>query len=648
MWTTTAISGGQALDFDGDDFVVIDNDPTLHITGKTISMHAWLLPRSGGGNSGSRIISKRTDAGGNDVFAMTLENYRLNFHINGVDLVSSHIVVLNEWVHVAMVYDGTEMRLYINGALDTNGPESDPIPASSRAVHLGTREGEALYFDGIMDDVRILNTVLVPSPDDPPPRGAGLFFEDITVAAGTSGPPDGGHGVMFAEVDSDSLPDYYLTNNLENNANRPDYYFDNNGAIFTDTAAALGIQDTDGGTHGAVWADLDNDGDYDLVNGTTWSNTNPSRGNPDHDNVFENRLNEVSADFLEVTPATIQAVAIETRGITAFDWDADGDLDLFGVRGGTPEVNIAFENVGAFSFTAHAGGALTTATAMQGVTDTDFDGDGDIDALGANRTGEFAILENDGNGVFTQVSPASLGITDRAGDGLTTADVDNDGDLDLLLVSDGTGNLWLRDQPASPTSRGSFVKHQSFGSIEGYMGGFADLDNDGDQDLVFAGDERIFLNDGSGTFFSDQSVPVSGIRDPRAIAFADIDSDGDLDFAIAAKLSRNWLVNNELDPPMVPNNVNNWLRVELVSPQCQAGAFGAKVWVRPAGDATTLVGMREAKGNYGYLGQDDPVLHFGLGAVDSVDVFVDWVDGTTTSSLGEAANQRILIDACPP
>ncbi len=648
MWTTDAISGGQALDFDGDDSVVIDNDPLLHITGKTISMHAWLFPRSGGGESGSRIISKRYDAGGDEVFAMVLENYRLHFRINGFDLVSSHIVVLNEWVHVGMTYDGTRMRTYINGTLDAIRSEFDPIDASSRAVHLGVREGEGLFFDGIMDDVRILNTVLKPPSVVPPPRGAGLFFEDITEDAGTSGPVDGGHGVMFAEVDDDSLPDYYLTNNLENNADRPDFYFDNtDGASFTDLAAALGIQDTDGGSHGAVWADLDNDGDYDLVNGTTWDNSNPSRGNPDNDNVFENRLNEVSSDFNEITPATIQAVEIETRGITAFDWDADGDLDLFGVPGGTPEDSIAFENEldtgGAFSFNAISGSVLTTAAAMQGLTDTDFDGDGDIDVLAANRNGDFAILANDGNGVFTQIPPAELNITDSAGDGLTTADVDNDGDLDLLLVSDGTGNLWLRDQPT-----GNYVKQQSFESIEGYMGGFADLDNDGDQDLVFAGDERVYLNDGSGIFVSDQSVPVPKIRDPRAIAFADIDSDGDLDFAIAAKLSRNWLVKNELDPPVVPDDVTNWLRVELVSPQCQAGAFGAKVWVRPAGDAVSLVGMREAKGNYGYLGQDDPVLHFGLGTVSSVDVFVDWLDGTTASSLGEAANQRILIDACPP
>ena len=205
-----------------------------------------------------------------------------------------------------------------------------------------------------------------------------------------------------------------------------------------------------------------------------------------------------------------------------------------------------------------------------------------------------------------------------------------------MLSSDGSAHLYIR-------GAGTYTRTQSFNDIEGYMGGFADLDNDGDLDLVFAGDERVFLNDGSGTFVSGPSVPVSGIDDPRAIAFADIEGDGDMDFAIAAKDSRNWLLRNNIDA-----DAGNWLRVELVSPQCQAGAFGAKVVVRPAGDAVTVTGMREAKGNAGYLGQDDPVLHFGLGAEASVDVTVTWVDGTQAQALAQAANQRILVDACIP
>ncbi len=179
------------------------------------------------------------------------------------------------------------------------------------------------------------------------------------------------------------------------------------------------------------------------------------------------------------------------------------------------------------------------------------------------------------------------------------------------------------------------------------MGGFADVDNDGDLDLIFAGDERVFMNDGSGTFSSGQSVPTSGLVDPRSIAFADIDSDGDLDFAIANGGSGSRLVRNDIGL-----DAGNWLRVELVSENGQAGAFGAKVSVFPAasGGGGALIGMREAKGNHGYHAQDEPVLHFGLGSVELVDVVVDFLecDGPITVT-DQAMNLRIsVIAVCPP
>jgi hypothetical protein len=187
---------------------------------------------------------------------------------------------------------------------------------------------------------------------------------------------------------------------------------------------------------------------------------------------------------------------------------------------------------------------------------------------------------------------------------------------------------------------GKFTFLRSFTKVDGYMAGLADLDNDADLDLVFAGDKRVYLNDGSGNFKVGPAVPVSGINDPRAIAFADIDNDGDMDFAVGVKRSRNWLLRNDY------TGDNNWLKVRLVSPRGQAGAFGTKVRACSTGASSkrSLLGFREVKSNYGYLGQDDPVLHFGLGQHRSVNLVVEFPNGLVVTKTNISANQIIEID----
>lgn len=465
-----------------------------------------------------------------------------------------------------------------------------------------------------------------------------LSFKDITLSAGTAGPTNkddfGGHGVMFADVDEDGLPDLYIT--MIFGKPMPELFFRNTGNnTFASEAGLRGIADFDGGSHGACWADLDNDGDYDLVNGTTWDNADY----PNHNNIFRNNGD---GTFTEVTPACMRARREETRGVICLDMDGDGDLDIFCVSGwkgsGDPpgERNEIYRNDGDFNFSALTADPLYSCPAGQGATDTDYDGDGDIDVIACNRDGDLNILRNDGGfNNFTKVSPSFLGVRHRAYSGVTTGDIDNDGDLDMILVdSQDAGHLYCNN------GGGTFTLARSFSSVDGYMAGLADLDNDGDLDLVFAGDRIVYLNDGTGNFSADPAVPISGINDPRALAFADIDGDGDMDFAIGAKRSRNWLIRNDYA------GSNNWLKVRLTSSHGQAGAFGAKVAVYPAGDARAkrLLGFREAKSNYGYLGQDDPVLHFGLGSRSSVSVAAIFLDGTEVTGRNILANQTITID----
>ncbi|MHC4354121.1 MAG: CRTAC1 family protein [Planctomycetota bacterium] len=464
-----------------------------------------------------------------------------------------------------------------------------------------------------------------------------IAFTDITLEAGTGGPTGknelGGHGVMFADADADGLPDLYITMIFNNPM--PELFFRNLGNnTFAEEGVSRRVADFDGGSHGGCWADLDNDGDYDLVNGTTWDNPDY----PNHNNIFRNDGN---GTFTDVTPRCMRQRREETRGVICFDADRDGDLDIFCVTGwrgsGDPkgERNEIYENKGDFTFAALESGPLYDCPAGQGAADTDYDGDGDVDVIACNRDGDLNILRNDGGlDNFTKINPSSIGIKHRAYGGVTTGDVDNDGDLDMIPVDAAeSGYLY------SNSGNGRFAFVRSFSRVDGYMAGLADLDNDTDLDLVFAGDRRIHLNDGSGNFSDGPVVPVTGINDPRAIAFADVDNDGDVDFAVGVKRSRNWLVRNDY------SGNNNWLKIKLVSPGGQAGAFGAIVRIYPASAERkgSLLGSREARSNYGYLGQDDPVLHFGLGRHKTVDVVVTFPDGSIVTAPNTRANQTIVV-----
>jgi hypothetical protein len=249
----------------------------------------------------------------------------------------------------------------------------------------------------------------------------------------------------------------------------------------------------------------------------------------------------------------------------------------------------------------------------------------------ANRTGPVNVLINDGSGTLTPSSATALGILtgDQANDGITTGDVDGDGDLDLLLAGQGYGHLYLND------GDGTFTYRRTFSGPWGYMGGFADIDNDTDLDLVFAGADHVYLNDGTATFTSVSFSP-GAIGNPRSVAFADIDHDGDLDFFYAQKDTFNRMIRNDY------SGSNNWLKIRLVTSQGQLGAFGAKTRVYPAG-TTDLLGLRESRSVNGYLAQDDPELHFGLGHVETVDVVVTFLNGPPVVLTDVAANQVITV-----
>jgi hypothetical protein len=129
------------------------------------------------------------------------------------------------------------------------------------------------------------------------------------------------------------------------------------------------------------------------------------------------------------------------------------------------------------------------------------------------------------------------------------------------------------------------------------------------------------------------------------VAFADIDDDGDVDFFYAQKRTYNRMIRNDYD------GTNKWLKVRLIRANGQVGAFGAKVYIYQAGELgndAARIAWREARSQEGYLAQNDPALHFGVGGHSTVDVRVVFLGGVTFEEWNVPTSQTIVVTENDP
>jgi hypothetical protein len=158
-------TAGMAYSFDGsDDFIEIADSPELNVD--QITMTGWIYTDSY--KDDQRIISKETGT------TMPWSSYtlllsgtgerQLEFRI-GIGgerfrLASTTDIPLNQWVHVAGTYDGTTMRLYINGQLNNSLAASGVIQDTPNPIYVGGSQFWPRFFDGKIDEVRIYNASL--------------------------------------------------------------------------------------------------------------------------------------------------------------------------------------------------------------------------------------------------------------------------------------------------------------------------------------------------------------------------------------------------------------------------------------------------------------------------------------------------------
>ncbi|KOO20783.1 protein serine threonine [Chrysochromulina tobinii] len=177
----------------------------------------------------------------------------------------------------------------------------------------------------------------------------------------------------------------------------------------------------------------------------------------------------------------------------------------------------------------HQGGsALLTGELVDtySIAAADVDGDGDLDVLLGNQGSPSRVLLNAGDGTFpTSITlPGGSAITNS----IAAADVDGDGDLDVLLGNYGSPSRVLLNAgggtfPTSIELPGDIAETTSIAA--------ADVDGDGDLDVLLGNSgspSQVLLNAGDGTFPTSIDLPV-GNAYTYSIAAADVDGDGDLD-----------------------------------------------------------------------------------------------------------------------
>ena len=302
-----------------------------------------------------------------------------------------------------------------------------------------------------------------------------------------------------------------------------------------------------------TFGDLDADGDADLLVGyiDTYGAASVNR-------YYENTGSAVSASFVERMGSANPLSGQGLLGGAFADLDADGDLDLVAFAATPPPVAISlryFENTGSPTLPAFLE-RTGAASPLDGIgagfpTLGDLDADGDLDLL-ISGSASGSYFENTGSASspdFVLRTGSANPVGDLLGVfGAVPVDLDRDGDLDLALGMgfglDYRENVGNATSPAYVNRPGAADPFYNFGTppflfVSGAPA-FADLDRDGDLDLMVGSQGYLVYGENLfGGFAAPLESPsvffgqdVGGYSTP---AFGDLDADGDLD-VISGKL----------------------------------------------------------------------------------------------------------------
>jgi len=387
---------------------------------------------------------------------------------------------------------------------------------------------------------------------------------------------DGAYDVHVADLDGDGDLDIVSASGNDDTI----AWYENDGAADPSWSAA-DIATSADDVRGVHVADMDGDGDLDIVSASilddtiAWYESNAADNNLDTDAV-------AGADYTAVSGTlTFDAgdtTATFTVPVLADSYPENNETATMTLSN-APNATLS-DATGTLTITDDDSISFTGTTINQGLSDqarevflADMDSDGDLDiVVSSSKDNTVAWFENDG-AANPGFSHANIATNARGGADVVVADMDADGDLDIVSASSGDDTIaWYEnDGAANPTWSSEDIATSANGA---YSVDVADMDGDGDLDIVSASDtdNTIAWYEHDGT--SDPSWSAANIATnvdgARGLSVADMDGDGDFDIVSAARDDDaiDWFENDGAADP-------TWTKANIAT--TADGALDAKV-----------------------------------------------------------------------
>ena len=370
-------------------------------------------------------------------------------------------------------------------------------------------------------------------------------FQGIEIL-GQFGSLHGANSMSFSDLDKDGDLDFFWGDFFEPGV----LYIENTGScsnpLFLREPSTINPINTSISTSGynaPLLEDIDSDGDLDLFVGVLGGAFNPNLSAVENFHFYEN----TDDGFIEKTKRFIYTLDFGSESIPVLaDLDSDGDLDMMATNKISPTDNATaqlfyFENTGTLTnpqFEERANIPLFE-NYHYAPTLGDLDNDGDLDMLVGTWNKGIGFFRNKGTKYkpnFVLEDTRSITLTRGSNSAPTLHDIDDDGDLDLF-VGESSGEINFYRNEGSPENPAFELISDRFADIDvgrRSFPAFADLDSDGNYELLIGSETgevslyREITNNGEISFKQDSSFTLS-LNNYSTPVIADVNNDGKVD-----------------------------------------------------------------------------------------------------------------------